>query len=342
LVDVRDQQTYANGHVRGAVNVALRGRLDTWTGIVVPFSATLLLIGSDDEVREATFRLRRIGYDQISGYLQGGMAAWRAAGLEVLTSKLVAPRALHARMQRGEEPMVVDVRTEDEHAELRLGDYANIPVTEFERFGTLLDKQQSIVMVCNSAYRSSLAVGLAERQGFTDIASLDGGLDAWLTEGLPVLGTAKPSPASSGTSAALPLPEPIEPQTLARALADQPQSYLVLDVRPASAFAEFHLPGAQAVTPEQALEQARAADARTRIIVVDRDGTIAWAAAGVIAHLQKDRVVRVLDGGLARWWREVELRLPSASVALPQAQPASSTAPPAPAAAVAKKRSAGC
>jgi rhodanese-related sulfurtransferase len=139
----------------------------------------------------------------------------------------------------------------------------------------------------------------------------------------------------------LPLPEPIEPQTLARALADQPQSYLVLDVRPAPAFAEFHLPSAQAVTPEQALALAKAADARTRIVVVDRDGSIAWAVAGVIMHGQNERVVRVLDGGLARWWREVEIaRGPNASSApqMPKAAPSM----PVPATTAAKKRSAGC
>ncbi|MEZ5964674.1 MAG: rhodanese-like domain-containing protein [Planctomycetota bacterium] len=355
LVDVRDQEAYAQGHISGAVNVALRGRLDTWTGIVVPFDAPVVLVGEEDEVREASFRLRRVGYDNLQGYLAGGMAAWRAAGQPVRASKLLAPRALHAAMQRGDEPLIVDVRTPGEYEELRLGDYANIPVSDWQRFATLLDKRQPLVMVCNSAYRSSMAVGLAERQGFVDVGSLDGGLDAWLTAGLPASGSSAVGgqPMASGTAmapgTAMALPEPIEPTALASVLADQPQSYLVLDVRPAWAYADYHVPGAVSVTPEAALAQAAAADVRTRVVFVDRDGTVAWAVAGVFSSQQPARAVRVLAGGTARFWREVELgRGGSAGTPLGQAVPAApaptqrAPSPPIKPATVTKKRNAGC
>src|SRR5688500_5206731 len=81
------------------------------------------------------------------------------------------------------------------------------------------------------------------------------------------------APGRALVAGAMPLPEPIEPQALARSLADQPQNYLLLDVRPPPAFAEYHVPGAQSVTPEQALEQAQAADAAVRLVILDRDGT---------------------------------------------------------------------
>lgn len=341
LVDVRDQRDYAQGHVSGAVNVALRGRLDTWTGIVVPFDAAIVLVGSDDEVREATFRLRRVGYDRLSGYLAGGMAAWRAAGLPDRQSKLLSPQVLFAAMQRGEEPFLVDVRTASEYDELRLGDYGNIPVTDWPRFAEVLDKQQPVVMVCNSAYRSSLAVGLAERLGFADVGSLDGGLDAWLSAGLPTLGSARLAHGAAAVPT-LSLPEPIDPKTLANALADQPQSYLVLDVRPAWAFADYHVPGAMPARPEEALAQAAAADVRTRIVLVDRDGTLAWAVAGAILQAHGERAVRVLDGGTARFWREIELgraspaMLPTTTPAAPAPTQRPQTKP------AAKKRNAGC
>lgn len=140
-----------------------------------------------------------------------------------------------------------------------------------------------------------------------------------------------------GPAVGVPLPEAIAPQALARALADQPQSYLLLDVRPAAAFAEYHLPGATSVTPEQAVEQARAAPAATRVVVVDREGTIAWAVAGVVGYLQNDRVVRVLDGGTARYWREVVLQHSVRDEATATDAAMSTGTQPA-----AKKRSAGC
>jgi glyoxylase-like metal-dependent hydrolase (beta-lactamase superfamily II)/rhodanese-related sulfurtransferase len=340
IVDLRDQQAYAAAHLEGAVNVALRGRLDTWTGIVVPFAAPLLLVGNDDEVREGVFRLRRIGYDRIDGRLAADPAVWRAAGLDVRTSKLVAPKDLFAAMQKGQEPLIVDVRTRDEFEDLRLGDVGNIPVTDSARFSTALAKDAPVVMVCNSAYRSSMAVGLAERLGFRDVASLDGGLDAWLEAGLPAIGRlAKPAPAQQGP---ITLPEPIDPALLAKVLLEQPASYAVLDLRPAWMFAEWRIPGATNVALADLSTHVQKLAPELRIVLVDRDGSMAFAAAGALMAKNPERVLRALLGGVQRYHREIVLGGPSPASAMLPNQPAPETpTTPTPAAAP-KKRSAGC
>ncbi len=371
VLDLRDARDYASGHVAGAVNVAVRGRLDTWTGTVVPFDADLVLVGSDAEVREATFRLRRIGFDRVSGHLAGGMDAWRAAGQPVRTSGILTPKDLAALIAAGTEPMIVDVRTTAENAEMRIGDYADIPVTEFEKFGRVLDPSQPVVMVCNSAFRSSMAVGLAERQGFEHVASLEGGLDAWLTAGLPVYGTAslcagpvcptsKADASNTATSAhvststemsaaPLVLPEPMDANALARGLADQPDLYAVFDVRPAWQFAEFHVPAAQNVESAALVERVHALPVGVRAVIVDRDGTTAFAVAALVQAADASRSVRALLGGTAVWWRDMSsgsggnVVMPTSAIApavAPAAMPAAApkeTTKPAP-----KKRSAGC
>jgi len=373
VLDLREAREYASGHVTGAVNVAVRGRLDTWTGTVVPFDADLVLVGSDAEVREATFRLRRIGFDRVSGHLAGGMDAWRTAGQPVRTSGLITPQDLAARIASGTEPMIVDVRTKAENAEMRIGDYADISVTDFEQFGRVLDPAQPVVMVCNSAFRSSMAVGLAERQGFEQVASLEGGLDAWLTAGLPVYGTASlcaapvcptaattptvPSntvpantvPAKEMSAAPLVLPEPMDASALARGLADQPKLYAVFDVRPAWQYAEFHVPAAENVEPAALAQRVRTLPAGVRAVIVDRDGTTAFAVAALVQAADANRSVRALLGGTVAWWRAQSsgssdnLAMPapssapaSAPAVMPTPAPAQTTKP-AP-----KKRSAGC
>ncbi|MBL8755290.1 MAG: MBL fold metallo-hydrolase [Planctomycetes bacterium] len=353
IVDLRDQAAYARSHVEGAINVALRGRLDTWTGIVVPFTAKLLLVGSDDEVREGAFRLRRIGFDTIHGRLAADPDAWRRDGLPVRTSRVVTPKELHAAMQTGTEPMVVDVRSADEFADLRLGDVGNIPVTESERFAAVLAKDAPVLMVCNSAYRSSMAVGLAERLGFRDVASLDGGMDAWLAAGLPVVGRMAKAGASPKSAAAtapaagdkLALPEPIEPGALAKVLLEQPGSYTVLDLRPQWQFAEWTLPGARNVAADGVLDVLASLPAEQRVVLVDRDGTHAFAVAGAVMARTPERLLRVLLGGAIGYHRTTTFGGTAAMAGGARAPvPASTpvpvpTTPPAPAA---KKRSAGC
>lgn len=353
VVDLRDQQSYAKEHIEGAINVALRGRLDTWTGIVVPFDADLILVGNDAEVAEGSFRLRRIGYDAIAGRIAADPAAWRAGGLVVRKSRLVQPRELFAAMQAGKEPLIVDVRTADEYDDLRIGDVGNIPVTDSERFAKVLDRQAEIVMLCNSAYRSSMAVGLAERLGFRNVASLDGGLDAWLDAGLPTkgrmakTGAATPTGAATAVGGRLSLPEPIDAALLSKVLLEQPGSYAVLDLRPQWQFAEWHIDGATNVAPDAVLGHIATLPDDVRVVLVDRDGSLAFAVAGAVMAQQQKRVLRALLGGLQRYHREVVLLGDAAPAsasptAAPVATPPAATPPTTTPPAAAKKRSAGC
>lgn len=344
VVDLRNQREYAKGHIAGAVNIALRGRLDTWTGIVVPVHAPIVLVGSDLEVREGAFRLRRIGYDQITGRLDGDASVWRAAGLDVRRTSLVTPKELFAAMQAANEPFVVDVRTAEEYADVRLGEVGNIPITESPRFAATFERSQPVVMVCNSAYRSSMSVGLAERAGFTDVTSLDGGLDAWIAAGLPVVGrlvaaapAEPPAPPKS-----IVLPEPVDAAFLQRVLADQPRGYAVIDVRPAWQFAEWRIAGSTNVTLDAVATHVAALPVDVRVVLVDRDGTTSFAIAGVLGTAAPGRSLRALLGGVQAYYRATAFggqpaEMPSAGA--PEVPPATSTRPtPQPA----KKRNAGC
>jgi len=354
VVDVRDQQTYAKGHISGSINIALRGRLDTWMGIVVPVDAPLVLVSdNEDGVREGAFRLRRIGYDTLAGYLSGGIAAWQKGGGEVRASKLVTPRELHDAMEKGTEPLVIDVRSAEEYGDLRLGEIGNIPVTESDRFRRMLDMSQPVLMVCNSAYRSSMAVGLAERLGFKDVGSLDGGLDAWIEAGFAVIGNKAADVGHAAHASVAPqsgsiaLPEPVDSALLARVLATQPDAYAVIDVRPAAQFAEWSIPGSANVALAQLAAHVRALPTTARVVLVDRDGTTSFAAAGALLAQDPNRPIRALLGGLQAFYAATQFGgQHGASHEQPAAQavpatPASEPQTPA-AQKKAKKRSAGC
>ena len=76
VVDLRDAAEYEQGHIPNAVNIALRGKLETWTGVMVPWGAKLVLVGNKEELKEGLFRLNRIGYSpEIIT-----MESWKKAG----------------------------------------------------------------------------------------------------------------------------------------------------------------------------------------------------------------------------------------------------------------------
>jgi len=213
VVDLRDGDKYAAGHIPNSVNIALRGKLENWVGVMVPWGSKLVLVGNREELKEALFRLNRIGYSpEIIT-----METWKNAGRSVRISNPISPRELYAMMQKGEAHVIVDVRLPPEWMGLRIGTVLNLPLNHLSEQSNKLDREQPVVTVCNSAYRSSMAVGILERKGFEMPRNLQGGSQAWIDAGFPVYETIKDSPSTPSAQKkelTLPTKKPTRPRMI--------------------------------------------------------------------------------------------------------------------------------
>jgi rhodanese-related sulfurtransferase len=90
VVDMRSIHEYADAHIPNVFHVELRPAFGSWVGWAVPFGTPVILVAETKLVHEYAVRqLVRIGYDELPGYLEGGMNAWLKAGLPVeRTAKL--------------------------------------------------------------------------------------------------------------------------------------------------------------------------------------------------------------------------------------------------------------
>jgi hydroxyacylglutathione hydrolase len=208
LVDIRDAKTYAEGHIPNSVNIAARGRFENWVGTMVPWGSKLVLVGDADLLKEARHRLHRVGYigDTMT------WESWKTAKLAVKAGNPISPQDLYALMQQGEAPLVVDVRLPAEWMAMRIGPVLNLPLTHLAELSSKLDPEQPVVLVCNSAYRSSMATGILERKGFKKARNLEGGSQAWIDTGLPVYEGEKTSEAGLAPSKAVPQGSPSDKQ----------------------------------------------------------------------------------------------------------------------------------
>src|SRR5678815_1408075 len=87
-------------------------------------------------IRDSEYAVRqliRIGYDDLPGYLDGGMAAWARAGLPTERVPVFTMRDVRQRLARGEPLVLVDVRQAHEWVTGR------IPHAELLEAGTLPD-----------------------------------------------------------------------------------------------------------------------------------------------------------------------------------------------------------
>lgn len=209
LVDIRDATAHAEGHIPNSVNIAVRGRFENWVGAMVPWGSKLVLVGEPDLLKEARNRLHRVGYsaDVIT------LESWKKANLPVKAGNPISAKDLHEHMQKGDSPLVVDVRLPAEWMAMRIGTVLNLPLSHLAELSAKLDPEQPVVVVCNSAYRSSMATGILERKGFTKARNLEGGSQAWIDAGFPVQEGERNADAGLAPSKATPKGTPSEGQT---------------------------------------------------------------------------------------------------------------------------------
>jgi hydroxyacylglutathione hydrolase len=352
IVDLRDAAAYAKSHIPNSVNIALRGRLETWVGTMIPWGSPLVLTGSREEIDEAVYRLHRVGY--AAGELL--FDDWISASLPLKSFELMEPAVLYDAMKSGTAPVIVDVRLPAEWMGLRIGQVINLPLNQLSVLSSKLDPSQPVVAVCNSAYRSSLALGILEQRGFVKATSLKGGSQAWIDAGYPVFGSdtnKNPVDKLAMAKREIKMPSRISSSQLKSLILDLPGSFDLVDIRPADFYSDFHLPQSINVDIVDLLSNPAYLVGTGPLIIVDRDGTLALMAAGMLYQKTK-REIKALTGGLEAYWEESGLQQmlrqpegnrPSAPV--PNLSPTAPTLPPPPAPASPvpdkpKKKSAGC
>jgi len=171
LVDVRPVPDFAAGHIPGAVSIPLRGQFATWLGWVIPSGVPLgfVLAGGQDPA-EVAWQALKIGYEDLAGQLDGGMAAWQADGGPVETTGLVTAEQLDGRA-------VLDVRQDAEYASGHVPGAAHIELGDLPRRAQ--DAPGETVLMCGHGERAMTAASLLQRAGHPGLAVLAGGAGDW-------------------------------------------------------------------------------------------------------------------------------------------------------------------
>jgi rhodanese-related sulfurtransferase len=88
---------------------------------------------------------------------------------------------LSRRLERGEKPLLLDVRQPWEHDLSRLPDSVLVPLPELAARAPEIRPVagQQVVCYCHHGIRSLHAAEFLARAGLSDVVSLAGGIDAW-------------------------------------------------------------------------------------------------------------------------------------------------------------------
>lgn len=188
VIDARNSAAFGGFHIPGSVNIGFEKQLANWVGMVIePGSDILLVVDDQNDYERMLTELHRIGYDQVFGYLSGGIMAWLNSGRPVEQLEQSSPQQLHEKLSSN-GMSIVDVRTPAEWKGARISEAEHFPLSSIlEGKSPDLPREQEIVVACGTGYRSNIAASFLKKQGFTNVKSLAGGLFAWTNAGQPVV-----------------------------------------------------------------------------------------------------------------------------------------------------------
>lgn len=180
VLDTRTADEFEKGFIPGAINIGLNGQFAVWVGTLIPIDQALVLVTTPGKEQESVLRLARVGYENVKGYLAGGMTSWSGA-----TDKVKSIDA--SQMLTYANAEVLDVRKPGEWNVSHLRDAIFTPLSDMPANVSEFDKNKTYVVHCGGGYRSMTAISLMKKEGFNDLINVYGGFAAMQKAGLPIV-----------------------------------------------------------------------------------------------------------------------------------------------------------
>ncbi len=142
----------------------------------------MLLGESSGEREDATRQLIRIGYDDVLGYLEGGIDAW-AREYPVATVQTVNAKQLRDHLH---DVTLVDVRNRSEWDEGHIPGAIHLEGGRFAWEDLSFPQDKPLTIQCASGSRSMIAISVLKRRGIHNVFQLDGGINKWKMNGFEI------------------------------------------------------------------------------------------------------------------------------------------------------------
>ncbi|MAV80481.1 MAG: MBL fold metallo-hydrolase, partial [Flavobacteriales bacterium] len=126
IIDTRTNDEFKQGHIPKSLFFGLNGQFASWVGSVIKNTNTkILLVTSNGKEMETVQRLSRIGFDSVTGFLEGGFKSWINSKKEISIIDQTTPKEVGLI---DSPPDYIDVRKRVEFEEGCVKNALNIPL----------------------------------------------------------------------------------------------------------------------------------------------------------------------------------------------------------------------
>lgn len=174
ILDTRIADQFEKGFIPGSLNIGLNGMFAVWVGTLININRPLILITEIGQEEETILRLARVGYENVEGFLSGGITTWTNTGKQTNTVNSINADEI-TRFISDDNYIIVDVRKPSEFENGHVANAINIPLSEIQDRYKELDKNKKYIIHCAAGYRSMMAASILKENGFENFINVYGG-----------------------------------------------------------------------------------------------------------------------------------------------------------------------
>ena len=317
LVDVRTPKEYAEGHLKGAVNVDFKSRtFPDYINVIDKDKPVAVYCRSANRSGKAALIMQSLGFKKIYD-LDGGIKAWKAANMPVTTDnnpankkiqQLIKEKAFKAKNVVGKDHQVgvdefetlvksgkvrlVDVRTPQEFAEGHIEGALNVDWKDrhfAENIQKVVGNEKPVAIYCRSGNRATRAMYAMDALGYNEIYNLEHGIKSWKAAKKPLKTLEVKGDIRH-----------LDVENFNNAI--QGKVGVLVDVRTPKEYSDFHIPGAINVdykNDDFKEMAAKTLDKSKPVMVYCRSGVRSARAMKILENMGYK--VYNLDNGIKAW-----------------------------------------
>ncbi len=186
ILDTRMELEFGAAHLPGAQSIWLDG-LASFVGWFLSYDKPILLVTQTNDPEKETRILIRLGFDNIAGYLAGGMLNWHMSGRESTSISTITVQELCRLLDRDEPIWILDVRSDSElKKDGQIAGAQHIHITEIAKRLDEVPKNKPVHVFCGSGMRSMIAASFLKAKGWKDLVVILGGMAGWRSKKCPL------------------------------------------------------------------------------------------------------------------------------------------------------------
>lgn len=176
ILDTRKDSDFYKSFIPNSINIGLGGSFAPWVGaMIVDVQQPILLVTDLGKEEESITRLSRVGFDNVIGYLDGGIDAWKKAGLDLDSVHRISPEEFSTQYRPNST--IIDVRNEGEFEAEHVEGAINKPLSEINTWSKEINTENPFYIHCAGGYRSMIAASILNARGIRNFTEIEGGFN---------------------------------------------------------------------------------------------------------------------------------------------------------------------